>query len=86
MRACAGQPLSAVPVAPTKHHTPFSKLQKKGITQQELEAKLLEKGIDLTTVDPTDPAQVTKAKLDIEEAIAELESEKNKGSFVRKLE
>ena len=56
-------------------------LQEKGITQQELDAKLKEKGIDLNRLNPANPADVQIARREIEIAIAELEAEKNSSSL-----
>jgi protein involved in polysaccharide export with SLBB domain len=53
-----------------------AELQKRGITEEELRAKLLEKGINLDNIDPTNPTDVAKAQKAIEEAIKEIEAEK----------
>ncbi|MCR9289848.1 MAG: SLBB domain-containing protein [Bacteroidetes bacterium] len=56
-----------------------AELQKKGITEAELKAKLLEKGINLDNIDPTNPTEVAQAQKAIEEAIKEIEAEKQQG-------
>lgn len=53
-----------------------AELDRRGITQQQVEAKLREKGIDLNTLDPTEPADLQMADKAIREAMNELEAEK----------
>lgn len=52
-----------------------AELKRRGITQQQLEDKLREKGVDLNTMDPTDPADLQVADKAIRESLNELEAE-----------
>ncbi len=51
-------------------------LEKRGIEEDEIRAKLLEKGIDPDDVDPTDPSALLSLERALEEAVRELEEEK----------
>jgi len=53
-------------------------LEKRGIEEDEIREKLLEKGIDPDEVDPTDPSALLGLERALEEAVAELEEEKEK--------
>ena len=52
-------------------------LDKRGITETELRQKLLEKGIDVDKIDPSNPLEIDRVQQAIEEAIVELEQEKD---------
>lgn len=52
-------------------------LEQKGISQQELEAKLKQKGVDLNNVTPANAPQTEKA---VQDAIAEIEAEKKQNA------
>lgn len=65
--------IAQVPISPAQAQ---AELDKRGITEAEIRQKLLEKGIDIDKIDPSDPAQVAKLQQATEEAIAELEQEK----------
>lgn len=69
--------IAQVPISPAQAQ---AELDKRGITEAEIRQKLLEKGIDIDKIDPSDPAQVTKLQQATEEAIAELEQEKAQNS------
>ena len=68
--------LNAVGQVPMTMADAQAQLAARGITPAELQTKLNEKGVDLTFLDPTDPAQVAQAQQMIEQAIAEIEMEK----------
>lgn len=65
------------PISPAQAQ---AELQKRGITEAELRAKLLEKGVNLDNIDPTNPTEVAQAQKAIEEAIKEIEAEKQQDS------
>lgn len=53
-----------------------AELEKRGITEAEMRAKLQEKGIDIDRVDPSNPAELQRVQKAVEEALKELEAEK----------
>ena len=65
------------PVRPSQIVTPItSDLQRRGITEQELQDRLLEKGIDLNDLQSMTAEQAIQFQTTVEQAIAELEAEK----------
>jgi len=66
-------------VRTTPRTTPTtSELQRRGITEQELQDRLLEKGIDLDNLQSMTVEQAIQFQSTIEQAIAELEAEKGR--------
>lgn len=53
-----------------------AELDKRGISEEEVRARMREKGYDLDNIDPTDTEEVAKVQKALEETIAELEAEK----------
>ncbi|MFK7937243.1 MAG: SLBB domain-containing protein, partial [Saprospiraceae bacterium] len=53
-----------------------AELDKRGITEAQMRAKLEQKGINIDTVDPTNSAEVQQVQQAVEEALRELEAEK----------
>ena len=51
-------------------------LEKRGISEEEVKARMKEKGYDLDNIDPADTAEVAEVQKALEETIAELEAEK----------
>lgn len=60
------------PISPAQGQ---AELDKRGVSEAQLRAKLLEKGVNLDNI-PTNPQEVVEAQKAIEEAIKELEQEK----------
>lgn len=52
-------------------------LENRGLEEEEVKRRMLEKGVDIDNIDPTDPAEVLKAEQVLEEVIQEIEAEKN---------
>lgn len=51
-------------------------LEKRGISEAEMRTKLLEKGIDIDKVDPSNPVELQRVQTAVEEVLKEIEAEK----------
>ena len=65
-------------VSPSEEAKARRELEKLGITDAEIQERLLDKGIDIGNIDPTDPTQVMEAERALEESVRELQEEKRK--------
>lgn len=58
-----------------------TELDKRGITEEEVKARMKQKGYDLDNIDPANTEEVAKVQKVLEETIAELEAEKGQASI-----
>jgi len=61
-------------------------LERRGLNEQEVRIKLLERGIDIDNIDPTNVAQVQMVEQALKEVAAELESEKKAEALKKEAE
>lgn len=55
--------------------TARKELEERGLQEEEVREKMLKRGIDIDNIDPTDPAEISKAEKALEEVIKEIEAE-----------
>ena len=67
--------------SPTQIRT---ELGKRGYDETEIRRRLEQRGIDLNTVDPTNPLEVNRVNKALQEIIAELDAEKKAGETTQK--
>lgn len=67
---------SIVVHAQTAEQKAKQELEKRGLDENEVKARLLTKGIDLDNLDPNNPSEILKAEKALNEVIKEIEDEK----------